>query len=168
MCGRYALRGPKTRKQGDKLAFRGEVIDYAPRFNIPPMQDLPVYCIDAERGPQLMLMRWGFVPAWSKMPGKGAPLNNARAETVSAAARISAPSGPDRSTGVPRRSSDAARWTARNARAGASGNSAGASSRNCDTHCPGPFIMAFPCWAYSCWPAIRTLQCGAAKAFGRG
>jgi putative SOS response-associated peptidase YedK len=28
-------------------------------------------------------MRWGFVPAWSKTPGKGAPLNNARAETVS-------------------------------------------------------------------------------------
>lgn len=83
MCGRYALRGPKTRKQGDKLAFRGEAIDYAPRFNIPPMQDLPVYCIDTERGPQLMLMRWGFVPAWSKTPGKGAPLNNARAETVS-------------------------------------------------------------------------------------
>lgn len=83
MCGRYALHGPKTRKQGDKLAFRGAAIDYAPHYNIPPMQDLPVYCIDAEHGPQLTLMRWGFVPAWSKTPGKGAPMNNARAETVS-------------------------------------------------------------------------------------
>lgn len=83
MCGRYALHGPKTRKQGDKLAFRGAAIDYAPHFNIPPMQDLPVYFIDAEHGPQLTLMRWGFVPAWSKTPGKGAPMNNARAETVS-------------------------------------------------------------------------------------
>lgn len=83
MCGRYALHGPKTRKQGDKLAFRGAVIDYAPHFNIPPMQDLPVYCIDGERGPQLTLKRWGFVPAWAKAPTKGAPLNNARAETVS-------------------------------------------------------------------------------------
>jgi putative SOS response-associated peptidase YedK len=27
-------------------------------------------------------MRWGFVPAWAKEPAKGAPLNNARAETV--------------------------------------------------------------------------------------
>lgn len=82
MCGRYALHGPKTRKQGDKLVFRGAAIDYAPRYNIPPMQDLPVYCIDAAGAPQLTLMRWGFVPAWAKTPAKGAPLNNARAETV--------------------------------------------------------------------------------------
>lgn len=82
MCGRYALHGPKTRKQGDRLEFRGTAIDYAPHYNIPPMQDLPVYCVDAERGPRLTLMRWGFVPAWAKEPGKGAPLNNARAETA--------------------------------------------------------------------------------------
>lgn len=84
MCGRYALHGPKTRKQGDKLEFHGAAIDYAPHYNIPPMQDLPVYCVDAEQGPRLTLMRWGFVPAWAKEPGKGAPLNNARAETAAA------------------------------------------------------------------------------------
>lgn len=82
MCGRYALHGPKTRQQGDKLTFRDAAIDYAPHYNIPPMQDLPVYGIDAERGPQLALMRWGLVPAWAKQAAKGAPLNNARAETV--------------------------------------------------------------------------------------
>jgi putative SOS response-associated peptidase YedK len=82
MCGRYALHGPKTRKPGDKLSFRGAAVEFAPRYNIPPMQDLPVYCIDAEGAPQLTLMRWGLVPAWAKAPAKGAPLNNARAETV--------------------------------------------------------------------------------------
>ena len=82
MCGRYALHGPKTRKLGDKLSFRGAAVEFAPRYNIPPMQDLPVYCIDAEHGPRLTLMRWGLVPAWARAAGKGAPLNNARAETV--------------------------------------------------------------------------------------
>lgn len=82
MCGRYALRGPKARKPDEVLAFRGAVIDFAPRYNIPPMQDLPVYALDADAQPRLQLMRWGFVPAWSKQPGKGALLNNARAETA--------------------------------------------------------------------------------------
>lgn len=82
MCGRYALHGPKTAKQGDRLVFRGAAIDFAPRYNIPPMQDLPVYCVDAGLQPQLILMRWGFVPAWAKQAGKGPALNNARAETV--------------------------------------------------------------------------------------
>ena len=66
MCGRYALHGPKTRKLGDKLSFRGAAVEFAPRYNIPPMQDLPVYCIDAEGAPQLTLMRWGFLPAWAR------------------------------------------------------------------------------------------------------
>lgn len=82
MCGRYALYGQKSRQPGEPLRFRGAVIDFAPRYNIPPMQDLPVYRLDAAQGPQLQLMRWGFVPAWSRQPGKGALLNNARAETA--------------------------------------------------------------------------------------
>lgn len=84
MCGRYALHGSRSRKQGDPLEFHGATIDYAPHYNIPPMQDLPVYCVDAAHGPLLSLMRWGFVPAWASEPAKGAPLNNARAETVTA------------------------------------------------------------------------------------
>jgi putative SOS response-associated peptidase YedK len=82
MCGRYALHGPTTGERSGRLTFRGAAIDFAPRYNIPPMQDLPVYCVDATDGPQLKLMRWGFVPRWAKAPAKGAPLNNARAETV--------------------------------------------------------------------------------------
>lgn len=82
MCGRYALHGSNTGKKDGKIVFRGETIDFAPRYNIPPMQDLPVYSLSAGQAPRLSLMRWGFVPAWSKTPGKGALLNNARAETV--------------------------------------------------------------------------------------
>jgi putative SOS response-associated peptidase YedK len=82
MCGRYALHGSKTRKPGDPLAFHDKTVDFEPHFNIPPMQELPVYCVDAQQGARLTVMRWGFVPAWAREPGKGAPLNNARAETV--------------------------------------------------------------------------------------
>ena len=82
MCGRYALYGPKSRNNRETLRFYEQDIAFPPRYNLSPMQDLPVYCVDAEQGPKLMLMRWGFVPAWAKEPAKGAPLNNARAETV--------------------------------------------------------------------------------------
>lgn len=82
MCGRYALHGPKSRKQGDPLVFHDKAVDFEPHFNIPPMQQLPVYWVDAQQGARLTLMRWGFVPAWARESGKGAPLNNARAETV--------------------------------------------------------------------------------------
>jgi len=82
MCGRYALHGSRSRKQGDALEFHGATIDFAPHYNIPPMQELPVYCSDAEHGRRLLLMRWGLVPAWAQDPAIGARMNNARAETV--------------------------------------------------------------------------------------
>ena len=62
--------------------FHDKAVDFEPHFNIPPMQQLPVYWVDAQQGARLTLMRWGFVPAWARESGKGAPLNNARAETV--------------------------------------------------------------------------------------
>lgn len=82
MCGRYALYGPKSRNNRETLRFYEQDIAFPPRYNLSPMQDLPVYCIDAAQGPMLTLMRWGFVPAWAKEPARGAPLNNARAESV--------------------------------------------------------------------------------------
>lgn len=82
MCGRYALYGPKSRNRRETLKFYGEEIDFAPHYNIAPMQALPVYCIDAEHGRRLTLMRWGLVPSWAKDPAMGARMNNARAETV--------------------------------------------------------------------------------------
>ena len=82
MCGRYALYGPKSRNNRETLKFYEQEVAFPPHYNIPPMQDLPVYWVDETGGARLALMRWGFVPAWAKEPAKGAPLNNARAETV--------------------------------------------------------------------------------------
>src|SRR5512139_1039944 len=82
MCGRYALHGPKSRQSDAPLQFYGAEIEFAAHYNIAPTQALPVYCIDAENGRRLMLMRWGLVPVWAQDPAIGARLNNARAETA--------------------------------------------------------------------------------------
>ncbi len=51
------------------------------RYNIAPTQPVPV--VLAERGARkFMLMRWGFLPAWTKDPKKFGLVINARAESV--------------------------------------------------------------------------------------
>lgn len=82
MCGRYALYGNKKRKPAEALQFHGEDIDFPPRYNLSPMQPLPVCVVDDSGRLRLSLMTWGLVPAWSRNPAIGARLNNARAETV--------------------------------------------------------------------------------------
>jgi putative SOS response-associated peptidase YedK len=56
-----------------------------PRYNIAPTQEAPVIrprgrTSDAER--ELAELRWGLVPFWSKGPGTGPLMINARSETV--------------------------------------------------------------------------------------
>ena len=53
-----------------------------PRFNIAPMQMVPVVRAGADGGRELTLLRWGLVPSWTNDSTIGARLINARAETV--------------------------------------------------------------------------------------
>jgi len=50
------------------------------RFNAAPSQHLPVVR-DHDGKPELTMMRWGFIPSWTKDKPKLAPIN-AKAETV--------------------------------------------------------------------------------------
>lgn len=51
------------------------------RYNIAPSQEvLVVRNVDGVR--EASTMRWGLVPSWSKEPGGGPPMINARAETL--------------------------------------------------------------------------------------
>ena len=78
MCGRYTL----TRSAGElvetfdvpDLAF-----DYQPCYNIAPGRAVPVLAED-KKGRRIGPLIWGFIPSWSKQPGKA--FINARAETV--------------------------------------------------------------------------------------
>lgn len=79
MCGRFTVKGDpaKVRK-----TFRLQSIpNLMPRYNVAPTQDIPVVGLGKD-GPSLIQMRWGLVPSWSKDPKAGAPLINARADTV--------------------------------------------------------------------------------------
>jgi putative SOS response-associated peptidase YedK len=77
MCGRYTLAPPP-----DELIEAFEVadltFDYRPRYNVAPGQDCVVVGED-RAGRRIGLMRWGLLPAGV---GRGAPLINARSESV--------------------------------------------------------------------------------------
>jgi putative SOS response-associated peptidase YedK len=86
MCGRINLRVPLTVLIEQ---FEAEVhgdpqqLLFEPRYNIPPTQDIWVVrrqAIAPKR--ELVSMRWGLLPSWTKDPKKAPLLNNARAETV--------------------------------------------------------------------------------------
>jgi putative SOS response-associated peptidase YedK len=80
MCGRYVIQSTPaeiiTRFGLDECA------DFGPRYNIPPGTDIPVIRYSPEGKRVLHLLSWGLVPHWSKDPGIGAKLNNARGESV--------------------------------------------------------------------------------------
>jgi putative SOS response-associated peptidase YedK len=71
MCGRFSLtvQAPEVSSEFDVA-----VPDIKSRYNIAPSQDILVI-----EGSQAKLMKWGFVPSWSK---DARALINARSETV--------------------------------------------------------------------------------------
>ena len=80
MCGRYELH---THPAAIALAF-GLTIppSMVPRYNIAPMQQVPVVRRSQAGLRELVTMRWGLVPRWAKDPAIGAKMINARAETI--------------------------------------------------------------------------------------
>jgi putative SOS response-associated peptidase YedK len=88
MCGRYVTRReaeierlwnygwPRRAPESDVVRKLGSL------FNAAPTQWLPVFRKHAERGPELVRLRWGLVPSWSKDATIGVKLINARGETV--------------------------------------------------------------------------------------
>jgi len=81
MCGRYRL--VRKKKILAEVFDAGDDVDWAPRYNVSPGQDVPVLRQNPTQPIQsLSLMRWGLIPSWAK-DGNGAfKMINARAETV--------------------------------------------------------------------------------------
>jgi putative SOS response-associated peptidase YedK len=81
MCGRFTLRSsPQAVAEAFGLP---EIPELLPRFNIAPGQ--PVAVVRQEpraEGRQLVLLRWGLIPAWADDPSIGDRLANARSETA--------------------------------------------------------------------------------------
>ena len=76
MCGRFSLIADIGELQ-DRFDFDGDGLEYAPRFNIAPTQEvLTVVGGESRRGGY---MRWGLIPPWTKDLSTGRPMINARA-----------------------------------------------------------------------------------------
>jgi putative SOS response-associated peptidase YedK len=84
MCGRYTQLMPWSELVALYRITAGAASapNLPPRYNICPTQDVPVVRAGAAAGRELVMMRWGLVPAWSKDAAIGSRLINARAETV--------------------------------------------------------------------------------------
>ena len=81
MCGRFTLNA--TPEQLAQLFGLPEQPIVEARYNIAPTQPVAVVRINPQdKAREWALVQWGLVPAWSKDPGIGAQLINARAETV--------------------------------------------------------------------------------------
>ena len=80
MCGRYELH---TQPAALALAFGVPFPpQMRPRYNIAPMQDVPIIRRSAAGERELVDVRWGLVPRWAKDPTIGNRMINARAETL--------------------------------------------------------------------------------------
>jgi putative SOS response-associated peptidase YedK len=82
MCGRYRLsRSKQVVEEYFEAASDEAEEDWSPRYNVAPTQ--PVATVrQAGTSRVLSMMRWGLVPSWASDISVGAPLINARSETV--------------------------------------------------------------------------------------
>ncbi len=84
MCGRFRVA---RKKEILETAFDADgaldELDWAPRYNVAPGQEIVVVRQDAAKPTRRMSqMRWGLIPAWASDPSIGYKTINARAETA--------------------------------------------------------------------------------------
>jgi putative SOS response-associated peptidase YedK len=86
VCGRY---GRRSDKQKIAEAFRvkvDNVADFVTSYNAAPQSFQPVVRLNRESGErEIVIMRWGLIPYWSKDEKIGYSTINAKAETVATA-----------------------------------------------------------------------------------
>jgi putative SOS response-associated peptidase YedK len=80
MCGRFVqYSDPDLYAETFDL---GRVCAASPRYNVAPSQDVLAVRLASDGVRELIPLRWGLVPAWSKGPDTRYSMINARAETV--------------------------------------------------------------------------------------
>ena len=79
MCGRFVTNIPANVLKGIFSLIEAPHLE--PRFNIAPTQLVAVVRNQGDNN-RLDLLKWGFVPSWSKDLSFGSHLINARSETV--------------------------------------------------------------------------------------
>jgi putative SOS response-associated peptidase YedK len=79
MCGRFEIHSA-PQIIAEIFGITEWDIEYPPRYNIAPSQDILIVINDGKR--RLIKSRWGFVPSLSRDLNTGYRMINARAETV--------------------------------------------------------------------------------------
>ena len=83
MCGRTRL---VTDYSETRIELRfdedGRLLNYGPRWNIAPSEDLLVAVRDKSGKRRPAMMRWGLIPAWAKDTKIAFSTFNARAESI--------------------------------------------------------------------------------------
>jgi putative SOS response-associated peptidase YedK len=82
MCGRYG-----TEITGEQLSLLLEISPeqcegFEARYNIAPTQRAPVARLRGDGSRELVALKWGLVPGWSRDTTRAAQMINARSETV--------------------------------------------------------------------------------------
>ena len=79
MCGRYSLIA-EIEQLALRFGFDAYGLEQPPRYNVAPTQ--PVLAVRGGERRPASYMRWGLVPSGTRGTPSGAPMINARAETV--------------------------------------------------------------------------------------
>ncbi|HHV65098.1 MAG TPA: SOS response-associated peptidase [Peptococcaceae bacterium] len=78
MCGRFVLT-LTIQEVAEILNVIGE-IDWTPKYNIAPKQEIPAVASDGQN--RLELFQWGLIPYWANKQTNWSGMINARAETI--------------------------------------------------------------------------------------
>lgn len=86
MCGRYVRKSTRREIAAWFGTEEGENLDWGTSYNVAPQTFQPVVRLKRENGQrEIVLMRWGLIPFWSKDAKIGYSTINAKAETVATA-----------------------------------------------------------------------------------
>ena len=81
MCGRYRLS--RRKQMVDNYFETAEELDWEPRYNIAPSQNVPIIRQDQTKPERhFSPARWGLIPFWAKDVSIGHIMINARSETA--------------------------------------------------------------------------------------
>jgi len=86
MCGRYVRRSDKQRIAEHFRLHPGSMPDFGISYNVAPQTFQPIVRLNRDTGDrEIVMMRWGLIPFWSKDAKIGYSTINAKAETVATA-----------------------------------------------------------------------------------
>jgi putative SOS response-associated peptidase YedK len=86
MCGRYVRKSTRREIANWFAAADPEGLEWGPSYNVAPQTFQPVVRLNRDTGQrEIVLMRWGLIPYWSKDAKIGYSTINAKAETVATA-----------------------------------------------------------------------------------